>query len=74
MSILHLVKPDRQAELDALPQSYDIHWTTARKAEVARAVRDRLITFDEARWRYLVSKREFEEWKAALRRQEALVH
>jgi len=74
MSTLQLKKSDRQAALKSLPKSYDIHWTASRKAEVARAVRDRLITFDEARWRYLVSKREFEEWKQVLKREEALVH
>lgn len=51
-----------------LPQSHDINWTDARKAEVVRAVRDRLISFDEARWRYLLSRKEFESWERKLDR------
>ena len=49
-----------------LPQSYDIHWSPERKAEVVRAVRDKLISFDEARWRYLLSKSEFRGWQRDL--------
>lgn len=45
-----------------LPKDHDIHWSAARKEEVVRAVRDKLISFDEARWRYLLSKSEFESW------------
>ncbi len=46
-----------------LPKSHKVHWSPARKAEVVRAVRDTLITFDEARWRYLLSRSEFREWE-----------
>lgn len=46
-----------------LPKSHDINWTQARKAEVVRAVRDKLISFDEARWRYLLSHSEFRQWE-----------
>ena len=46
-----------------LPKSHDINWTEARKAEVVRAVRDKLISFDEARWRYLLSQSEFRQWE-----------
>ncbi|MCB2087519.1 MAG: DUF1153 domain-containing protein [Sphingomonadaceae bacterium] len=46
-----------------LPRSYDVHWSAQRKEEVVRAVREQLITFDEARWRYLLSRREFDEWE-----------
>ncbi len=46
-----------------LPESHDVHWSDARKADVVRAVRDRLISFDEARWRYLLSRKEFESWE-----------
>jgi hypothetical protein len=46
-----------------LPESHDIHWSQARKAEVVRAVRDKLISFDEARWRYLLSRSEFQSWE-----------
>lgn len=46
-----------------LPESHDIHWSDSRKREVVKAVRDQLITFDEARWRYLLSRKEFESWE-----------
>lgn len=46
-----------------LPESHDIHWSEGRKREVVKAVRDKLITFDEARWRYLLSRKEFETWE-----------
>lgn len=52
-----------------LPASYDVHWSRSRKAEVVRAVRDKLISFDEARWRYLLSRREFEGWQRELARE-----
>ncbi len=51
-----------------LPESYDVHWSKNRKEEVVRAVRDKLITFDEARWRYLLSRREFESWEREVAR------
>ena len=51
-----------------LPQSYDVNWTQSRKAEVVKAVRDKLITFDEARWRYLLSQGEFKSWQKDLAR------
>lgn len=60
---------DRQAtrsERRVLPESYDVHWSTARKADVVRAVRDKLISFDEARWRYLLSHSEFKSWQSDL--------
>ena len=47
----------------ALPRSHDIHWSKARKAEVVHAVRDKLISFDEARWRYLLSQSEYQSWE-----------
>ncbi len=46
-----------------LPKDHDIHWSEQRKAEVVHAVRDRLISFDEARWRYLLSRSEFKSWE-----------
>lgn len=46
-----------------LPELHDIHWLDARKAEVVKAVRNKLISFDEARWRYLLSRNEFESWE-----------
>ena len=46
-----------------LPKDHDIHWSEQRKAEVVHAVRDKLISFDEARWRYLLSRSEFKSWE-----------
>lgn len=51
-----------------LPESHDIHWSKARKEDVVRAVRDKLISFDEARWRYLLSRSEFESWERSVDR------
>ena len=53
-----------------LPQDHDIHWSQSRKEEVVRAVRDKLISFDEARWRYLLSKTEFDSWADEVDRRE----
>lgn len=64
-------KIPRKGPFDArvkLPESYDVNWTTTRKADVVRAVRDKLITFDEARWRYLLSQGEFKSWQKDLAR------
>lgn len=52
-----------------LPPSYDVNWTQSRKADVVRAVRDKLISFDEARWRYLLSQGEFKSWQSELAKQ-----
>ena len=49
-----------------LPESYDVHWSKTRKEEVVKAVRDKLISFDDARWRYLLSRREFESWERSV--------
>lgn len=46
-----------------LPQTHEINWTKSRKAQVVRAVRERLISFDEACWRYLLSRAEFRQWE-----------
>ncbi len=54
-----------------LPESHNVHWSEARKADVVRAVRDRLISFDEARWRYLLSRKEFESWERRVAREDA---
>ena len=54
-----------------LPKSHRVHWSQQRKAEVVRAVRDKLITFDEARWRYLLSRSEFRAWEEQVDEQKA---
>ncbi len=46
-----------------LPHSHRVHWSKARKADVVRAVREDVISFNEARERYLLSRAEFEEWE-----------
>ncbi|MEE1877161.1 DUF1153 domain-containing protein [Altererythrobacter litoralis] len=47
----------------ALPTTHRIYWSAARKAEVVRAVRKQVISFAEARERYLLSHSEFREWE-----------
>lgn len=47
-----------------LPKHHRVHWSKARKDEVVRAVRDRAISFNEARERYLLSRTEFDQWEA----------
>ncbi|MEM7702288.1 MAG: DUF1153 domain-containing protein [Pseudomonadota bacterium] len=46
-----------------LPKSHRVHWSDARKADVVQAVYDRVISFHEARERYLLSRNEFEQWE-----------
>lgn len=46
-----------------LPRSHRIHWSQARKAEVVQAVRNDVISFEEARERYLLSSSEFRQWE-----------
>lgn len=48
----------------ALPRNHRVHWSKARKDEVVRAVREKAISFHEARERYLLSRSEFEQWEA----------
>ena len=47
-----------------LPKSHKVHWSSAKKADVVRAVHDRAISFHEARSRYLLSRSEFEQWES----------
>ena len=46
-----------------LPRSHRVHWSDTRKADVVQAVHDRAISFHEARERYLLSRKEFEQWE-----------
>ncbi len=55
-----------RSERRLLPESYDVHWSPSRKLDVVRAVREKLISFDEARWRYLLSHSEFKSWQKDL--------
>ncbi|MGB3752344.1 MAG: DUF1153 domain-containing protein [Parerythrobacter sp.] len=47
-----------------LPDSYNIHWSPKRKADVVAAVHDERVSFDEVRYHYLLSRSEFETWQA----------
>lgn len=47
----------------SLPQTHRVHWSKTRKDDVVRAVRERAISFAEARERYLLSRSEFEQWE-----------
>ncbi len=47
-----------------LPRNHRVHWSKARKDEVVRAVRDQVMSFHEARERYLLSRSEFDQWEA----------
>lgn len=48
---------------NALPKTHRVYWSKARKNEVVRAVRERAISFQEARERYLLSRSEFDQWE-----------
>jgi uncharacterized protein DUF1153 len=46
-----------------LPKSRRVHWTPRLKADVVRAVHGGLLSFDEARERYALSREEFRTWE-----------
>ncbi len=46
-----------------LPKSHRVYWSKSKKADVVQAVHDRVISFHEARDRYLLSRSEFEQWE-----------
>ncbi|MDP9126665.1 MAG: DUF1153 domain-containing protein [Pseudomonadota bacterium] len=56
----------RQKELDRLPPPDTRRWVTRRKAQVVTAVRNGLLTFDEACKRYSLSEEEFKAWQNLL--------
>jgi hypothetical protein len=49
--------------LDDLPPPGAMHWVDRRKAEVVAAVRGGLISFEQARTRYMLSAEEFITWQ-----------
>lgn len=53
---------DRQKELDRLPPADTRRWVMRRKAQVVAAVRNGLLTFNEACERYSLSEEEFRSW------------
>lgn len=66
--IAEIVRPNgtHLALLD-LPKSRRVHWTPRLKADVVWAVHAGLLSFDEARERYALSREEFRTWEAACR-------
>jgi hypothetical protein len=56
----------RQKELDRLPPPDTRRWVTRRKAQVVTAVRNGLITVEEACQRYSLSEEEFKSWQELL--------
>ena len=55
-----------------LPRTHRIHWSEARKAEVVQAVRDDVISFEEARQRYLLSTSEYRQWEELVDRRHSV--
>ena len=49
--------------LSDLPPPGAMHWVDRRKAEVVAAVRGGLISFEQARSRYMLSAEEFITWQ-----------
>jgi len=56
----------RQKEIDRLPPPDTQRWVMRRKAQVVAAVRDNLLTFEEACERYRLSEEEFKAWMELL--------
>ncbi len=52
--------------LGVLPRSHRVHWTPSRKAQVVRAVQIGLLSFEDARKRYMLSRSEFQSWQRCL--------
>src|SRR5689334_7483129 len=64
--IAEIVSPNgTQLALLNLPKSRRVHWTPRLKADVVRAVHAGLLSFDEARERYALSREEFRTWEVA---------
>jgi hypothetical protein len=57
-----IVRISRNKELDRLPPPDTRRWVTRRKAQVVAAVRNGLLTFNEACERYRLSEEEFHSW------------
>ncbi len=53
----------RKLTLADLPAPGTMYWVDRRKAEVVAAVRGGLISFDQARTRYMLSAEEFISWQ-----------
>ena len=57
-----IVRISRSKELDRLPPPDTNRWVTRRKAQVVAAVRNGVLTFNEACERYRLSEEEFHSW------------
>lgn len=53
---------DRQKRLDQLPPPETKRWVMRRKAQVVAAVRNHILSFEEACERYRLSEEEFKSW------------
>ena len=53
----------RKLTIADLPAPGTMYWVDRRKAEVVAAVRGGLISFDQARTRYMLSAEEFISWQ-----------
>ena len=57
-----IVRISREKELSRLPSPDTQRWVVRRKAQVVAAVRNGLLTFNEACERYRLSEEEFHSW------------
>lgn len=55
-----------------LPEDHDVHWSRQRKQNVVKAVHEDIISFEEARARYLLSRAEYRSWEEELGDEEDL--
>jgi transposase-like protein len=60
------ISSGRQKELDRLPPADRRRWVMRRKAQVVAAVRNGVLTFEEACERYSLSEEEFKAWQTLL--------
>jgi hypothetical protein len=61
-----IVRISRDKGLDHLPPPNTQRWVVRRKAQVVSAVRNGLLSFDDACKRYSLSEEEFKSWIALL--------
>ncbi len=59
---VQIVRLSRAKDLNHLPPTSTKRWVTRRKAQVVAAVRNGLLTFNEACERYRLSEEEFHSW------------
>ncbi len=60
---VHIVRStERQREMDKLPSPKTRRWVMRRKAQVVTAVRNGILSLNEACERYHLSEEEFKSW------------